>query len=72
MVAIAEVEAWTTPEGGGSQLQRFDAWGNTTQTAGAAIPQYGYTGRRVPVVHEFRAGLAEHARYAGHGNLPAT
>ena len=33
---------------GGAQTvatQRFDAWGNKTQSAGAAIPQYGYTGR---------------------------
>ncbi|MCL5059795.1 MAG: RHS repeat-associated core domain-containing protein [Candidatus Thermoplasmatota archaeon] len=33
---------------GGAQtvaLQRFDAWGNKTQSAGASIPQYGYTGR---------------------------
>ncbi|MFZ5590188.1 MAG: RHS repeat-associated core domain-containing protein, partial [Pseudomonadota bacterium] len=45
VVAIAEIEAWTPPEGGGSQLQRFDAWGNKTQSAGANIPQYGYTGR---------------------------
>jgi RHS repeat-associated protein len=39
------VEVYTTPEGGGTQVQRFDAWGNQTQSAGAAIPQYGYTGR---------------------------
>ena len=45
VVSLAEVEVYTTPAGGGSQLQRFDAWGNTTQSAGAAIPQYGYTGR---------------------------
>lgn len=45
VVSLAEVEVWTTPEGGGTQVQRFDAWGNQTQSAGAAIPQYGYTGR---------------------------
>jgi RHS repeat-associated protein len=44
-VSLAEVEVYTTPTSGGSQLQRFDAWGNKTQSAGAAIPQYGYTGR---------------------------
>ncbi len=45
VVSLAEVEVYTTPEGGGTQVQRFDAWGNHTQSAGAAIPQYGYTGR---------------------------
>jgi RHS repeat-associated protein len=45
VVSLAEVEVYTTPEGGGTQVQRFDAWGNQTQSAGAAIPQYGYTGR---------------------------
>jgi RHS repeat-associated protein len=44
-VTLAEIEAYTSADGGGSQLQRFDAWGNKTQSAGANIPQYGYTGR---------------------------
>ena len=45
LVSLAEVEVYTTPDSGGAQLQRFDAWGNPAQSAGAAIPQYGYTGR---------------------------
>lgn len=45
VVSLAEVEVYTTPEGGGTQVQRFDAWGNQTASSGQAIPQYGYTGR---------------------------
>lgn len=41
---LGSVIGQTTQSGATQGLQRFDAWGNKTQSSGT-INQYGYTGR---------------------------
>jgi RHS repeat-associated protein len=42
---LGSVIASTDQSGANTASQRFDAWGNSIASSGAAISQYGYTGR---------------------------